>query len=142
MAALVREAGLAVVRELMSNYPTGSSMPAAGRAAGAGGGGDHCPSSATATSNSEGTGSDSASSGDGSLTLAGTEKKQPPVCISARHFEAALQKVRPSVALHDRQRCEQHERIVTLVMQSLSYSLFSNVQLSVCWVGMKEFIRT
>jgi exo-beta-1,3-glucanase (GH17 family) len=102
MAALVREAGLAVVRELMSNYPTGSSMPAAGRVTG--GGADHCPSSATATSSSEGTSSDSASSGDGSLALINTEKKQPPVCISARHFEAALQKVRPSVALHDRQR--------------------------------------
>jgi hypothetical protein len=104
MAALVREAGLAVVRELMSNHSTGSSVPAAGR--GAGGGADHCPSSATATSSSEGTGtgSDTASSGDGSLALASTEKKQPPVCISARHFESALQKVRPSVALHDRQR--------------------------------------
>lgn len=100
MAALVREAGLAVVRELMSNYPTGSNVPAAGRIAG--GGADHCPSSAT--SSSEGTGLDPASSGDGSLVLANTEKKQPPVCISARHFESALQKVRPSVALHDRQR--------------------------------------
>lgn len=108
MAALVREAGLAVVRELMSNQPSGFSVPAAGKVTSAGGGGDHCPSSATATAtattSSEGTSSDTASSGDGSLALAGTEKKQPPVCISARHFEAALQKVRPSVALHDRQR--------------------------------------
>jgi hypothetical protein len=102
MAALVREAGLAVVRELMSNHSTGSSVPAAGRVTS--GGADHCPSSASATSSSEGTGSDTASSGDGSLALASTEKKQLPVCISARHFESALQKVRPSVALHDRQR--------------------------------------
>lgn len=86
----------------MSNYPTGSNVPATGRVTGRGA--DHCPSSATATSSSEGTGSDTASSGDGSLALASTEKNQPPVCISARHFEAALQKVRPSVALHDRQR--------------------------------------
>jgi SpoVK/Ycf46/Vps4 family AAA+-type ATPase len=100
MAALVREAGLAVVRELMSSHPSGLSVPATGRVTG--GAADHCPSSATRSS--EGTGSDPASSDEGSLALASTEKKQLPVCISARHFESALQKVRPSVALHDRQR--------------------------------------
>ena len=102
MAALVREAGLAVVRELMSNnsHPVGFGTPAVEHASG--GKIDHCPSSAT--SSSEGAVRDATSSGDGGLTVARTEEQQPPVCISARHFESALQKVRPSVALQDRQR--------------------------------------
>ena len=102
MAALVREAGLAVVRELMSSniHPVGSSVPSAVHVTGGNAG--HCPSSAT--SSSGGTASDPTSSGDGGPHVADTEEKQPAVCISARHFESALQKVRPSVALHDRQR--------------------------------------
>lgn len=102
MAALVREAGLAVVRELMCNNfnPVGSGTSAVEHASG--GTIDHFPSSAT--SSSEGAVRDVTSSGDGGLTVAHTEEQQPPVCISARHFESALQKVRPSVALQDRQR--------------------------------------
>ena len=98
----MREAGLAVVRELMSNnfHPVGFGTPAVEQSSG--GKIDHFPSSAT--SSSEGTVRDATSSGDGGLTVAHTEEQQPPVCISARHFESALQKVRPSVALQDRQR--------------------------------------
>ena len=104
MAALVREAGLAVVRELMGNsyQPVGSSVPAAGHVSL--GQAERCPSSAG--SSSEGAANDLTSShdeGEG-LNVAHTEEKQPAVCISARHFESALQKVRPSVALQDRQR--------------------------------------
>ena len=102
MAALVREAGLAVVRELMSSnsHPVGFSTPAVGHASG--GKSDHFPSSAT--SSSGGAVGDASSSGDSGLAVAHTVEEQPPVCISARHFESALQKVRPSVALQDRQR--------------------------------------
>ena len=46
--------------------------------------------------------SNQSSTGPGSGTGSGLSSN--PVCICSRHFEAALNRVRPSVALHDRQR--------------------------------------
>ena len=126
MAALVREAGLAVVRELMSNnsHPVGFGTPAVEHASG--GKIDHCPSSAT--SSSEGAVRDATSSGDGGLTVAHTEEQQPPVCISARHFESALQKVRPSVALQDRQRWVECETMASHFLPIICSSLLFNLK--------------
>ena len=125
MAALVREAGLAVVRELMSNnsHPVGFGTPAVEHASG--GKIDHCPSSAT--SSSEGAVRDATSSGDGGLTVAHTEEQQPPVCISARHFESALQRVRPSVALQDRQRWVECETMASHFLLIICSSLLFNL---------------
>ena len=112
MAALVREAGLAVVRELMSRS-------------------SHKSSSSVDKSSVRGSSSSSGSSylestGPGSRSehpQGGVEGDNPKshssvaadvvsvvdevaevVCICSRHFESALQRVRPSVALQERKR--------------------------------------
>ena len=110
----MREAGLAVVREMMSK----SSQPSRGL-------NDSTVSANSVNSNTESAPSSSvtisshgANSADDIMSSTSPIGKNDisngaeddyndvtaPVCISSRHFEAALNRVRPSVALHDRQR--------------------------------------
>lgn len=117
MAALVREAGLAVVRELMSsshkssssvdkNIPNGSSSSGF---TGPGSISEHAPGGVeissyimTVEGDSPKSHSSSAADAGGSVSVgAGIEEA---VCICSRHFECALQRVRPSVALQERKR--------------------------------------
>jgi SpoVK/Ycf46/Vps4 family AAA+-type ATPase len=103
MAALVREAGLSVVRELMSKGRAkgSSSGSLAGVIAAHPGDDGSAPSS---SSGGDVSGSRVADGDSGSGAGAAESDASEAVCISARHFESALGRVRPSVALHDRQR--------------------------------------
>ena len=114
LAALVREAGLAVIRDMnLSNTFAGSSSSSSSA-------GTSSDSSAGASSSSDG-GGISAVGGSVSGQLAGCSISGDTTtaasstgggggstgggcCITERHFESALQKVRPSVALQDRKR--------------------------------------
>ena len=113
----MREAGLAVVREMMSkSRDIGLRNGSHGgiTAASIGGMSTEVPSSSTALGSAESStsGSDSSSSSSSSSSShAGTEtapedngSSTTGACICARHFEAALNRVRPSVTLQDRQR--------------------------------------
>ena len=111
----MREAGLAVVREMMSkSRDIGLRNGSHGgiTAASIGGMSTEVPSSSTDLGSAESStsGSDSSSSSSSS-SHAGTEtapedngSSTTGACICARHFEAALNRVRPSVTLQDRQR--------------------------------------
>ena len=107
----MREAGLAVVREMMSK----SSQPSRGLSdstVSANSSTESAPSSSVTISSHGANSADdimSSTSPIGKNDISnGAEDDYndvtAPVCISSRHFEAALNRVRPSVALHDRQR--------------------------------------
>lgn len=99
MAALVREAGLSVVRELMSKSKGSSSGSLAGVSVTRPGDDGSTPSS----SGSAGVSEVADPGTEGGSEATGSDATEA-VCISARHFQSALGRVRPSVALHDRQR--------------------------------------
>ena len=104
LAALVREAGLAVIRDMnLSQAPPGGTNSSSSSSAGAG------------IISSEGILVGNGDIGGGSVSgqLAGcyisgatatAAASDSGCCITARHFESALQRVRPSVALQDRKR--------------------------------------
>jgi hypothetical protein len=101
MAALVREAGLSVVRELMSKGRTKGSS--SGSLAGVQVTHPGDDGSAPSSSRSDDISGSSVADAESDSRAAESEASEA-VCISARHFESALGRVRPSVALHDRQR--------------------------------------
>ena len=101
MAALVREAGLSVVRELMSKGKTKGSS--SGSLAGVSLTHPGDDGSAPSSSGSDDVSGRSVANAEGGGEAAENEASEA-VCISARHFESALGRVRPSVALHDRLR--------------------------------------
>ena len=107
----MREAGLAVVREMMSK----SSQPSRGlndstvSANSVNSNTESAPSSSVTISTHGANSADdiiSSTSPIGKIDISNVAEDDvtAPVCISSRHFEAALNRVRPSVALHDRQR--------------------------------------
>jgi ribosome biogenesis ATPase len=89
LSALVREAGLAVVRELMRGGKVAESEASDGT---------DIASAVEAPAVSDGIENDSSSSTNTRQEVSSV------VCISGRHFEAALKRVRPSVAPVDRLR--------------------------------------
>ena len=116
LAALVREAGLAVVREMMikSSQPSRGSNDITDSTTSVHSNSLSAPSSSVtisthcANSTNDIT-SPSTTAIDNNDVSNGVEDNNDNditdrVCISSRHFEAALNRVRPSVALHDRQR--------------------------------------
>ena len=99
LAALVREAGLAVIRDMnLSHTPAGGSSSGAGDiVSSSGGDGDIGGGSVS------GQLAGCCISGD-TATVGSSTGGGAGCCITARHFESALQRVRPSVALQDRKR--------------------------------------
>ncbi|NBV89495.1 MAG: AAA family ATPase [Betaproteobacteria bacterium] len=128
LAALVREACVAALRERLS-APPGAGAPHEGRAAGEGattrGGLDEKDKGSAERSggmatdvlkSSEGGpstgGLDPALTGNGSTEEAGPERRsskaiERAICVQRRHFETALQRVRPSVSSEDLEHYEQ-----------------------------------
>ena len=112
MAALVREAGLAVVRELMSgSHKSNSSVDKNAIREISSSSGSADPESTGPGSISEqppggveGGSPKSHSSVAADVGVSEGRDVEEVVCICSRHFESALQRVRPSVALQERKR--------------------------------------